>query len=100
MSQAQIMQEVAITHPLILKQTPPLLLILSLHFKKLQMGNFVNVINFIVLCYRTSFQGVIQSLPPQANQSGRTIIKYLQGLFHANKLLQKMGSDGLDFAYI
>lgn len=46
-----------------------------------------------ILCYETSFQSAIQNLHPEASQSRRTYIKYLQGLFHPNKLLQKMGCD-------
>lgn len=36
---------------------------------------------------RINFQGTIENLCSQISQSERTYIKYLQGLFRANKLL-------------
>lgn len=83
-------------HPPTLKRTLLSLIILSLNFKKL-----IDEIFFLqmlltlnsVLCCETGFQSAIQNLHPEASQSRRTYIKYLQGLFHANRLLQKMGCD-------
>lgn len=47
----------------------------------------------------TSFQGTIQNLHFPASQCYRTYIKYLQGLFHATKLLWMLKSDELPSSY-